>query len=74
MPDGIKLNIAQIIIIGNRYGWKALSFYGRIAVYYIYKSANRLSVAVMRLFLYLDFLDGIIKEIGRRINISILTG
>ncbi len=28
MPDGIKLNIAQIIIIGNRYGWKALSFYG----------------------------------------------
>ena len=59
MPDGIKLNIAQIIIIGNRCGWKALSFYG---------------IAVMRLFLYLDFLDGIIKEIERRINISILTG
>ena len=36
MPDGIKLNIAQIIIIGNRYDWKALSFYGRIAVCLLY--------------------------------------
>jgi hypothetical protein len=35
MPDGIKLNIAQIIIIGNRYDWKALSFYGSLLIIFI---------------------------------------
>ena len=63
MPDGIKLNIAQIIIIGNRYGWKALSCYSSIAVCLFYLLFLNLLMqslyflfGIFAVFLYLFFI------------------